>query len=103
MPSLSQLPTRRRIARSARTGGRASTTSASAGATTTGTTTTGATTAGATAQVRRPRRAASPNLVLSIVCAGVVMASLDLFIVNVALPQMARTSAPPASTACRGC
>ena len=32
---------------------------------------------------------ASPNLVLLIVCAGVVMASLDLFIVNVALPQMA--------------
>ncbi len=36
---------------------------------------------------RRP--AASPNLVLVIVCAGVVLASLDLFIVNVALPQMA--------------
>jgi EmrB/QacA subfamily drug resistance transporter len=32
---------------------------------------------------------ASPNLVLVIVCAGVVLASLDLFIVNVALPQMA--------------
>src|SRR5690349_1599610 len=32
----------------------------------------------------------SPNLVLVIVCAGVVLASLDLFIVNVALPQMAR-------------
>ncbi len=37
------------------------------------------------------RRAASPNLVLVIVCAGVVLASLDLFIVNVALPQMARS------------
>src|SRR5919204_2316792 len=37
------------------------------------------------------RRAdASPRLVLTIVCAGVVLASLDLFIVNVALPQMAR-------------
>src|SRR6516225_10121600 len=36
------------------------------------------------------RRAASPTLVLVIVCAGVVLASLDLFIVNVALPQMAR-------------
>ncbi len=37
------------------------------------------------------RRAdASPPLVLVIVCAGVVLASLDLFIVNVALPQMAR-------------
>ena len=33
---------------------------------------------------------ASPNLVLFIVCAGVAMASLDLFIVNVALPQMAK-------------
>src|SRR5205085_6847210 len=33
---------------------------------------------------------ASPRLVLLIVCAGVVLASLDLFIVNVALPQMAR-------------
>jgi MFS family permease len=32
---------------------------------------------------------ASPKLVLVIVCAGVVLASLDLFIVNVALPQMA--------------
>jgi EmrB/QacA subfamily drug resistance transporter len=41
----------------------------------------------------RPARdlAASPNLVLVIVCAGVVLASLDLFIVNVALPQMARS------------
>ncbi len=38
---------------------------------------------------RRGRPVASPNLVLVIVCAGVVMASLDLFIVNVALPQMA--------------
>src|SRR6478752_8080243 len=35
------------------------------------------------------RRDASPQLVLAIVCAGVVLASLDLFIVNVALPQMA--------------
>jgi EmrB/QacA subfamily drug resistance transporter len=33
---------------------------------------------------------ASPQLVLAIVCAGVVLASLDLFIVNVALPQIAR-------------
>jgi EmrB/QacA subfamily drug resistance transporter len=32
---------------------------------------------------------ASPTLVLVIVCAGVVLASLDLFIVNVALPDMA--------------
>ena len=33
---------------------------------------------------------ASPGLVLLIVCSGVVLASLDLFIVNVALPDMAR-------------
>jgi EmrB/QacA subfamily drug resistance transporter len=33
---------------------------------------------------------ASPELVLAIVCAAVVLAALDLFIVNVALPQMAR-------------
>jgi MFS family permease len=32
----------------------------------------------------------SPRGVLLIVCAGVVLASLDLFIVNVALPQIAR-------------
>src|SRR5271165_5859880 len=38
----------------------------------------------------RHRRDASPQLVLAIVCAGVVLASLDLFIVNVALPQMAK-------------
>src|SRR5437016_9081084 len=38
--------------------------------------------------VGRPRGDASPGLVLLIVCAGVVMASLDLFIVNVALPQI---------------
>src|ERR1039458_5717536 len=37
------------------------------------------------------RRAdASPTQVLVIVCAGVVLASLDLFIVNVALPAIAR-------------
>src|SRR5947209_9577352 len=34
--------------------------------------------------------AASPQLVLSIVCAGVILAGLDLFIVNVALPQIGR-------------
>ncbi|MDQ6820755.1 MAG: MFS transporter [Actinomycetota bacterium] len=33
---------------------------------------------------------ASPRAVLVIVCAGVVLASLDLFIVNVALPQISR-------------
>ncbi|HEX4108862.1 MAG TPA: MFS transporter [Solirubrobacteraceae bacterium] len=41
--------------------------------------------------LRRERRQdASPQLVLVIVCAGVVLASLDLFIVNVALPQIGR-------------
>jgi len=38
---------------------------------------------------QRVGRDASPQLVLVIVCAGVVLASLDLFIVNVALPQIA--------------
>jgi EmrB/QacA subfamily drug resistance transporter len=33
---------------------------------------------------------ASPTLVLTIVCAGVILASLDVFIVNVALPTIAR-------------
>jgi len=42
-------------------------------------------------QLARPtaRSQASPAQVLFIVCAGVVLASLDLFIVNVALPQIA--------------
>ena len=40
--------------------------------------------------VAHRRRAASPELVLAIVCAGVVLAALDLFIVNVALPQIGR-------------
>ncbi len=39
--------------------------------------------------VGSPPRDASPQLVLVIVCAGVVLAALDLFIVNVAIPQMA--------------
>jgi EmrB/QacA subfamily drug resistance transporter len=38
----------------------------------------------------QPGRSASSRLVLLIVCAGVVLASLDLFIVNVALPQIGR-------------
>src|SRR5689334_24796264 len=41
-------------------------------------------------QLLRRRADASSRLVLAIVCAGVVLASLDLFIVNVALPQIAR-------------
>jgi EmrB/QacA subfamily drug resistance transporter len=36
------------------------------------------------------RSPTAPRLVLTIVCAGVVLASLDLFIVNVALPQIGR-------------
>jgi EmrB/QacA subfamily drug resistance transporter len=36
------------------------------------------------------RRDASPTVVLMIVCVGVVMASLDLFIVNVALPDIGK-------------
>src|SRR6478736_7716279 len=39
--------------------------------------------------IRGRRADASPRLVLVIVCAGVVLASLDLFIVNVALPDIA--------------
>jgi EmrB/QacA subfamily drug resistance transporter len=38
----------------------------------------------------QPSKPVSPRLVLTIVCAGVVLASLDLFIVNVALPQIGR-------------
>jgi EmrB/QacA subfamily drug resistance transporter len=38
----------------------------------------------------RGAKPASPPQVLAIVCAGVVLASLDLFIVNVALPAIAR-------------
>ena len=36
------------------------------------------------------RSAATPAQVLAIVCIGIVLANLDLFIVNVALPAMAR-------------
>jgi EmrB/QacA subfamily drug resistance transporter len=38
----------------------------------------------------RRRNDAAPREVLLIVCAGVVLASLDLFIVNIALPQIAK-------------
>jgi EmrB/QacA subfamily drug resistance transporter len=41
-------------------------------------------------QLERRAETTSPAQVLVIVCAGVVLASLDLFIVNVALPQIAR-------------
>src|SRR5258705_1966810 len=45
--------------------------------------------------VQTPRSATSPpvtspNLVLAIVCVGIVLANLDLFIVNVALPNIGR-------------
>ena len=36
----------------------------------------------------RPPSRASANLVLAIVCVGIVLANLDLFIVNVALPRI---------------
>src|SRR6201992_2516582 len=36
------------------------------------------------------RKFATPNQVLAIVCVGVCLANLDLFIVNVALPNIAR-------------
>lgn len=39
---------------------------------------------------KEPAKASSPGEVLVIVCAGVVLASLDVFIVNLALPQIAR-------------
>lgn len=38
----------------------------------------------------QPKKGSSPRQVLIITCAGVVLASIDLFIVNVALPQIAR-------------
>jgi EmrB/QacA subfamily drug resistance transporter len=41
-------------------------------------------------QLARRTETTSPARVLVIVCAGVVLASLDLFIVNVALPQISR-------------
>jgi EmrB/QacA subfamily drug resistance transporter len=44
----------------------------------------------ALSQIGIRRADGSPALVLIIVCAGVVLASLDLFIVNVALPDIAR-------------
>src|SRR6266852_6531235 len=37
-----------------------------------------------------PRPSASPNVVLAIVCVGICLANLDLFIVNVALPNIGR-------------
>ena len=42
------------------------------------------------AELSQGSRRGRPSEVLIIVCAGVVLASLDLFIVNVALPDIAR-------------
>jgi EmrB/QacA subfamily drug resistance transporter len=45
---------------------------------------------GASGVLGGQRAAASPNLVLALVCVGIVLANLDLFIVNVALPSIGR-------------
>ena len=42
------------------------------------------------ARQRTHRSAATPNQTLAIVCIGIMLANLDLFIVNVALPDIAR-------------
>src|SRR6201996_9297034 len=44
----------------------------------------------AVVETRAARRTASPPQVLAIVCVGIVLANLDLFIVNVGLPNIAR-------------
>src|SRR5258707_14927316 len=44
-----------------------------------------------TPKAQKPKRGtASPHLVLAIVCVGICLANLDLFIVNVALPNIGR-------------
>ena len=45
-------------------------------------------------------RTATPNQVLFIVCSGIVLANLDLFIVNVALPDIAREFGEKDSAKC---
>src|SRR5271167_5009115 len=45
---------------------------------------------GAVSKLERRRSKASPNQVLAIVCVGICLANLDLFIVNVGLPNIAR-------------
>lgn len=45
---------------------------------------------GAPGILAAPARAVRPNQVLAIVCVGIVLANLDLFIVNVALPNIAQ-------------
>jgi MFS family permease len=48
-------------------------------------------TAGPSAEMVRPEAAkASPNQVLAIVCVATCLANLDLFVVNVGLPNIAR-------------
>src|SRR5271170_2558048 len=44
---------------------------------------------GAVSALERRRSTASPNQVLAIVCVGICLANLDLFIVNVGLPNIA--------------
>ena len=51
---------------------------------------TGLTAPAADAALGGARPSTSPNLVLAIVCVGIVLANLDLFIVNVALPNIGR-------------
>src|SRR5271163_4902762 len=45
--------------------------------------------AGTVSAMERPRSMVSPNQVLAIVCVGICLANLDLFIVNVGLPNIA--------------
>ena len=62
-------------------------------------------TTGSTGTAGSPGRAkpTGSRQVLVTVCAGVVLASLDLFIVNVALPAIARDLGGRNSASCRGC
>ena len=53
-------------------------------------------------QIRARNAGTTPGQVLAIVSAGLVMANLDLFIVNVALPNIAQDFGNPASTTCPG-
>ena len=45
---------------------------------------------GSAEPVQRRKSVATPNQVLAIVCVGICLANLDLFIVNVGLPNIAR-------------
>src|SRR4051812_12354635 len=50
----------------------------------------------AVADARGGSRAGSPKVVMAIVCVGVLLVNLDLFIVNVAIPQLPRDRGPGA-------